>query len=111
MATVNHFDSLDEQAVRAIAALFGVKPTVEPYTVAGAPVYRIAAGGAADGITLMLWPALSRVDVNRAGEHSWVLKDVGRIEVVQGVEVIFRPRDVEGHLFVSVNGFVNMVIG
>ncbi len=105
------FDVFDGAAVGAIARLFGVEAAVEPYTPDGSPVYRVEPGGAADGIRIVIWPSLRRVDVTSAGDHAWVMKSVASVEVIQGVEVIFRPVGFEGFLFVSVNGWVNMVVG
>lgn len=105
------FAGLAPEAVDAIAALFGTEAVVEPYTPDGAAVYRLTPGGAADGVTLVLWPSLRRVDVTSTGNHAWVMKNVGSVEVVPGVEVVFRPAGFDGYLFVSVNGWVNMVIG
>jgi hypothetical protein len=105
------FHAIDSESVSAVANLFGVGATVEPYTPDGSPVYRVEPGGAADGIRMVLWPSLSRVDVTSAGDHAWVLKEVATVEVIQGVEVVFRPAEFKGFLFVSVNGWVNMVVG
>jgi hypothetical protein len=106
-----HFEALDEDAIAAIAAMFGTAAAVEPYTPDGSPVYRLRLTGAADGVELVLWPSLHRVDVTSTKAHAWVLKDVGEVEVIEGVEVVFRPASTKGFLFVSVNGWVNMVIG
>jgi hypothetical protein len=111
MASRVTYPALDESAVQAIAALFGVAPTVEPFSPDGSPVYRLDLTGPADGIRLTLWPSLGRVDVNRTGIHGWVMKHVREVEVIEGLEAVFRPVSGEGHLFVSVNGWVNMVIG
>lgn len=105
------FDAIDAVAIAAMERLFGVRSTVEPYSPDGSDVYRMRLTGKADGITMILWPSLTRVDVKRAGDHAWVMKNVASVEVIPGTEVIFRPRDVAGHLFVATNGFVNMVIG
>lgn len=105
------FESLDAGAIEAIAGLFETEPRIEPYTPDGTPVYRIDLHGRGDGVRLILWPALNRVDVSSAGDHSWVLKNIGEVEVIDQVEVVFRPATGEGYLFVSVNGFVNMVMG
>ncbi len=83
----------------------------EPYSADGSPVYRLSMTGAADGLQLVLWPSLSRVDVSSASDHSWVLKNVGEVDVIEGVEAVFRPAEGRGYLFVAVNGFVNMVMG
>ena len=111
MAGRQSFDALDTAAVHAIAALFGAEPTIEPYTPDGGPVYRITPGGAADGVSMVLWPSLRRVDVTSTGNHAWVMKNVASVEVIDGVEVVFHPTGIRGFLFVSVNGWVNMVIG
>jgi hypothetical protein len=105
------FPALNDDAVRAISGLFGVEAEVEPYSPDGTAVYRLTLTGAADGLTLTLWPSLNRVDVNRTGEHGWVLKNVGEVGVVDGVQAVFHPSEGTGYLFVSVHGFVNMVMG
>lgn len=105
------FEGLTPACIEAIARLFETPPTVEPYSPDGSPVYAFDLAGAADGIRIIAWPSLHRVDVRRAGDHSWVLKNVGGVDVIEGVEVVFRPAEGRGFLFVSVNGFVNMVMG
>lgn len=105
------FPDLNAETVAAVAGLFRVEPVVEPFSPDGTPVYRLSLAGEADGIRIIVWPSLGRVDVSSTRDHAWVLKDVGTVEIVPGVEVIFRPRTVKGFLFVSVNGWVNMVIG
>lgn len=95
----------------AVGTLFEATASVEPYSPDGTPVYRVCPGGAADGITMVLWPSLRRVDVTCTGSHAWVLKNVGTVEIIAGVEVVFHPAEGRGFLFVSVNGWVNMVIG
>lgn len=111
MAGRTRFETLDEEAVQGIARLFETAATVEPYTPDGTAVYRVDLHGRGDGVRLLLWPSLRRVDVSSAGEHSWVLKNIGTIEVIEGVEVVFHPAAGDGYLFVSVNGFINMVMG
>ena len=105
------FPGVSAQAVTAVGALFGAEAVVEPYSPDGEPVYRLDLTGAADGVSLVLWPSLDRVDVSSTGNHAWVMKNVAAVDVVPGVEVIFRPAGGEGYLFVSVNGWVNMVVG
>jgi len=102
---------LNDEAVGAVASLFVVEAKLEPYSPDGTAVYRLDLKGAAAGIVIILWPSLGRVDVRRSVEYSWVLKNVSAVEIVAGVEATFQPANVSGHLFVSVNGFVQMVIG
>ncbi|MCK9520768.1 MAG: hypothetical protein M0R74_17350 [Dehalococcoidia bacterium] len=111
MATTRTFEQLDTHAVQALGELFAVSPVVEPYTPDGSEVYRLELRGAADGVRLILWPQLRRVDVTSTGNHAWVLKNVGQVELIEGVEAVFRPSEGQGFLFVAVNGFVNMVMG
>jgi hypothetical protein len=111
MADRERFEALDEAAIAAVGRLFGVAPVVEPYSPDGSPVYRLTLTGAADGVTLVLWPSLGRIDVTSTANHAWVLKDVGAVEVIDGVEAVFHPAGAKGFLFVSVNGWVNMVVG
>lgn len=111
MAGRRAFEVLDAGAVTAIADLFGVEAAVEPYSPDGTPVYRITPAGAADGVAMVLWPSLRRVDVTSTGNHAWVLKNVGAVEIIEGVEAVFHPAEGTGFLFVSVNGWINMVMG
>ncbi len=105
------FEELTVEAVRAVGQLFSATPTVEPYSPDGSEVYRLQLAGPADGVEILLWPSLSRVDVKSTGNHGWVLRGVGVVEVIEGTEVIFRPGSGTGFLFISINGRVNMVIG
>jgi hypothetical protein len=105
------YDALSAEAVAAVAVLFGVEAVVEPYSPDGSNVYRLTLTGAADGVSMVLWPSLARVDVTSVGNHGWVMKNVSRMEVIPGVEAVFRPAEGAGYLFVSVNGWVNMVVG
>ena len=100
-----------EAAVPEIAALLGVAAAVEPYRVRGAAVYRLGIRSAVLDldIAVLLWPSLARVDV-RIGDCSIVYKDVASVELISGVEVIFRRAAGEGHLFVSVGGRVSVVV-
>ncbi|HXU22618.1 MAG TPA: hypothetical protein VN697_01190 [Tepidiformaceae bacterium] len=111
MTRTQTFPALDRAAVHAIGALFETEPRIEPYTPDGEPVYRLALAGAGDGVQVVLWPSLARVDVSSTNSHAWVLKNVGAVDVIDGVEVVFRPSEGKGFLFVAVNGFVNMVMG
>ena len=56
----------------------------------------------------MLWPALARVDV-RIGDCSIVYKGVATVELLPGVEVIFRRNAGDGYLFVSAGGRASVV--
>jgi hypothetical protein len=111
MGQTQTFPGLNIAAVHAIGLLFDTRPEIEPYTPDGRPVYRLALTGAGDGIQVLLWPSLARVDVSSNDAHGWVLKNVGAVDVIDGVQVVFRPSEGTGFLFVAVNGFVNMVMG
>lgn len=111
MAKRSLFESLDEEAVVAVAELFGAVPQVEPYSPDGTKVYRVTLAGSTAPLSLVLWPSLRRVDVTARGHYAWVMKDVGSVEVISGVEVVFHPAQGSGLLFVSVTGWVSMVMG
>jgi len=100
-----------EAAVPQIAALLGVPATVEPYAVRGAPVYRLAVPNPTLrlAVALLLWPSLARVDA-RIGDCSVVYRAVATVELLSGVEVIFRRAAGEGYLFVSVGGRASVVV-
>jgi hypothetical protein len=99
-----------ETVVAEIAALLCVPASVEPYRVRGAAVYRLALVNPSLGVevAVILWPSLHRVDV-RIGDCSMVYKEVSEVELIPGVEVIFRRHDAEGYLFVSVGGRASLV--
>lgn len=99
-----------DAAVLPISALLGVVAAAEPYTVRGTPVYRLDVPNVALGInvTVLLWPSLARVDV-RIGDCRIVYRGVAMVELLPGVEVIFRRASGEGYLFVSVGGRASVV--
>jgi hypothetical protein len=99
-----------EAAVGEIAALLGVPACVEPYRVRDAAVYRMTLPNPSLGIevAVILWPSLGRVDV-RLGDCSMVYKGVTEVELIPGVEVIFRRFSDAGYLFVSVGGRASLV--
>jgi hypothetical protein len=94
--------------VDEIAELFGVQATIAPYTPDGSVVYQVEFHAGEGHVQMVLWPSLSRVDV-RCGQHSWVMKGVGAVEFVTDVEVIFKPSEGEGYLFVARKGLISMV--
>ena len=100
----------DAAAVPRIAALLGVPARPEPYTVRGAPVFRLDVPNATLGrdVTVLLWPALARVDV-RIGDCSIVYKGAATVELLPGIEVIFRRAGEGGYLFVSTSGRASIV--
>ena len=109
------FAGVTREAASAIATLFGVEATREPYEpAAGEAVYAIRHRSETGTLRLVLWPSLARVDV-RCGPHVWVAKGVVETEVIAGLEVIFRFGQGEaapdGTLFVGVGGDVMMVSG
>ncbi|MGH2587794.1 MAG: hypothetical protein ACRDJE_22970 [Dehalococcoidia bacterium] len=99
-----------EESVPAIAALLDVPARREPYAVRGAAVYRLDVPNVSLGmaVTVLLWPSIRRVDV-RIGDCSIVYRAVATVELLPGVEVIFRRAEGEGYLFVSIGGRVSVV--
>ena len=100
-----------DAAVAEIAALLGVTARVEPYRVRDAAVYRLMVPNASLGVevAVILWPSIGRVDV-RLGDCSMVYKGVTEVELIPGVEVIFRRSREEGYLFVSTGGRASLVV-
>ena len=104
------FAGLPDEAAHAIAAFFGSELRVEPYCEsADSPVYRLKHRSPSGTVEVVLWPRLARADV-RCGPHTWVAKEITATEIVEGIEVIFRPR-AGGLLFVTLAGEVLMVSG
>lgn len=98
-------------SVPAIAALLGVVARPEPYQTGGGAVYRLLLANAVLGreVVLVLWPSLARVDV-RIGDCSIVYRGVATVELLPGVEVIFRRAQENGYCFVSVGGRASVVV-
>ena len=104
------FDGVSTEAVQAVAALFGVEASTEPYEPAeGEPVFAIEHRGEPGNLRLVLWPSLARVDAH-CGPHTWVAKGIVETEVIDGLEVIFRTAD-GATLFAALAGDVLMVTG
>ena len=104
------FAGIPDEAVRAIAALFQTEATLEPYCESvDKPIYRVTHRAETGTLTLVLWPALDRVDV-ACGPHRWVAKAIETTEVYDGLEALFRLRD-GGLLFVALKGDVLLVTG
>jgi len=104
------FAGVNAEAVRAVAALFGVEVLTEPYEPAdGEPVFAIEHRGEPGNLRLVMWPSLARVDAH-CGPHTWVAKGIVETEVIDGLEVIFRTAD-GAMLFAALTGDVLMVTG
>lgn len=97
--------SFDAPSVERIAALLGTPARLEPYTVRGAPVFRLSVRNPSLGaeMALILWPSLARAEV-RLADSIIVLKDIDEVLLYPGVEVMFRRREPPAMLFVSVHG-------
>ena len=103
-----NFKGITGEAARAVAALFEVDLTTEPYEPnEGEAVYALEQRGPIGNLRLVLWPSLSRVDAH-VGPHSWVAKSVVETEVIDGLEAIFRMEG-GGMLFVALTGDVMLV--
>lgn len=105
----------DPDAPAAIAALLGGVLEEAPFSMpeedaAQTTVYRITMASAehADTITMLVWPALSRIDVHLR-KSTWTLKDIAEVQLYPGVEVLFRRDDPPAVMFVSVQGRIALV--
>lgn len=105
----------DEGAPAAIAQLLGATLEEAPFRLpedesAQTTVYRIGMTSTEhdDAITLLVWPALSRIDVHLR-KSTWTLKGISDVHFYPGVEVLFRRDDPPAVLFVSVHGRVALV--
>lgn len=105
----------DEGAPKAIAELLGGAIQEAPFRLpedqsAETTVYRITMTSAEheDVLTLLVWPALSRIDVHLR-KSTWTLKNISEVQLYPGVEVLFRRDSPPGMLFVSVQGRVALV--
>jgi hypothetical protein len=60
------------------------------------------------GLKVIFWPSVQRVDA-RLDRVSLVIKEVTTIEIVQGIEVVFRRAD-GGRMFVTAAGQISMAV-
>jgi hypothetical protein len=97
---------LDAAAVPAIAALLGGDARLAAFRLKDAEVYQIVvpAGDDRGPTTLTLWPSLRRVDAMAPGV-AVVFTDVAGVELVEGVEALFRRTNGE-FLIVAIGGKV-----
>ena len=97
---------LSEAVVPAIAGALGGTCELAPFRVGGAAVYRIVlVPPGKDTLQLTLWPSLRRADV-LVGDFAVVFKDVDRVLMFPGQEVIFQRTPRRGSLLVSCDGRV-----
>jgi hypothetical protein len=98
--------AFDQRAVPEIGALLGVESSLAPFNLPGADVHQmtIQRPDAPPTVLLTLWPSLKRVDAV-SQSATVVFTNVSSVELVEGVEVIFRRMTGE-YLIVTVAGKV-----
>ena len=103
--TVTRLD-YDHRAVPEVALLLGVEAGLAPFKLAGAEVHRMTVTLAEFPalLVLTLWPSIQRVDAI-SPQVTVVFTQVDIVELVEGVEVIFRRRSGE-YLIVTIGGKV-----
>jgi len=96
----------DNDAVAIVADLFGVAATLAPFQLPGGTVYQLTVGGANQrpAVLLTLWPTIRRLDAI-APSATVVFTRIVRIEIVEGVEALFRRESGE-YLIVTVGAKV-----
>lgn len=96
----------DKEAVEAVAELFGVAAKLAPFQLPGGTVYQftVAKGNDRPAVLLTLWPTIRRLDAITPSA-TVVCTRIARVDLVQGVEVIFR-RDGGEYVIVTVGGKV-----
>ncbi len=104
------YHEYDHSCLDPLAALYGASPAPTPFQVRGAPCWDWVLTGTESGlpVRLRLWLPLRRVDAMQ-GTSTWVLKDVDRVEIIPGVEAIFRRLEPAAFLFVTVRGRCSLV--
>ena len=96
----------DQRAVGEIAALLGATPTLAPFQLPGGEVHQLTVQRetAPPSVMLTLWPTIRRVDAI-SQSSTVVFTNVAGVELVEGVEVLFRRGSGE-YLIVTVGGKV-----
>lgn len=98
--------AFDLRSVIEIAALLGVESGLAPFQLPGAEVYQLTVQRpeSPPTVLLTLWPSIQRVDAI-SQSATVVFTDIALVELVEGVEVIFRRRTGE-YLIVTIGGKV-----
>jgi hypothetical protein len=99
-----------DAVVPLVAELLDAKLEEQPYRAKGARAYVLRLPNRATGldVVLTLWPRLGRADA-RVGDVLGIVKDVGRVTLEPGVEVVFWKEPGPGYLLVTVQGKVSIV--
>ena len=98
--------AFDQEAVAIVAGVFGVVASLAPFQLPGGTVYQLTVDGANDrpAVLLTLWPTIRRLDVIGPAA-TVVFTRIARVEIVAGVEVLFR-RESSEYLIVTTAGKV-----
>ena len=96
----------DQRAIPHIAQLLGATPTLAPFQLPGGEVHQLTLqqAEAPPTVLLTLWPTIRRVDAI-SQSATVVFTDVTSVDLVEGVEVLFRRGGGE-YLIVTVAGKV-----
>lgn len=96
----------DETAIAEVAALLGGEPAPASFQLPDARVFQleVPSSGARPPTRLTFWPSLRRVDAMADGLVV-VFTAVATVDVVEGVEVLFRRQSGE-YLIVAIGGKV-----
>jgi hypothetical protein len=96
----------DQRAIGEIAALLGATPSLAPFQLPGGEVHQLTVqrDEAPPSVLLTLWPTIRRVDAI-SQSATVVYTNVAGVELVEGVEVLFRRATGE-YLIVTVGGKV-----
>ena len=96
----------DQRAIPEVAALFGVTGTPAPFQLPGGEVHQLTLHrpDALPTVMLTIWPTIRRVDAI-SQSAAVVFTNVGTVELVEGVEVLFH-RNSREYLIVTRAGKV-----
>lgn len=83
--------SFDQGCISEVSNLLGVESSLAPFRLPGGEVHQMTIATGADPpiVMLTLWPTIRRVDAISASS-TVVFTDVQSVDLVEGVEVLFR---------------------
>jgi len=98
--------AFDQRAIPEIAALLGATPTLAPFQLPGGEVHQLTVqrDESPPTVLLTLWPTIRRIDAI-SQSATVVFTNVAMVELVEGVEVLFRRGSGE-YLIVTIGGKV-----
>jgi hypothetical protein len=97
----------NEQSIPVIAQTLDVVMSEAPYSIHGATVYEASLFNQPLGrhVQVVFWPSIRRIDAY-VGDCQIIFKQITEVQILPGIEVIFRRPPTPGQLLITRAGRV-----